>query len=705
MLACPAHADFTFSDESDFTGEAFFRAPEPVSAQNKTTEKQKKTIAPVKLLRLKVQNKAYERAQKKYAPTEPQNVNNGETTTSEYASKEIEDDFDEISSPDGFEADEEMTEETKKHKLFSGKKNKKQAAAEENKQTDDIILDCENVDYDTENYLIHATGNASMEFVPQEITVKADDITFDRLNNTIKAEGNVKVLKNGKTVTGDYIFVDMNEENALIQNPVMVDGAIVIRSENGYVNGDKIVQEYGTLTVDDSYPINFRSATRGPRLESFLTKKKDTLTNDIENDIVSMYAKDIKVKQKGELEVISIKKGRISKGNKTVFRIPAIKIYTNKNHDYVENNYWEIGAYRGLGVYTGPGWVFELPKGSVFKAIPMLNYKSGAGFGAVGRFQSGTNYTQLAYGSAADRFFVYGKQELDDDLFLQYSMNSYMDEWFLGRRRPKYGTSLVYQKSYSSEDFLLRDHRSTFAHRLEAGYFQNLDFDGNFEKIRGANIGTTRFRYMMEGRQNLFKYEDEENLKAVSFDLIAQLSAAVYGTGDTQSVARFAPQLRLQYKRWGQDLGYYFSAYKDDSPMQMFDSFRYGKQNLYIREYLKLCRWLTVSWFGAINTTNDAIDGRTFQENSFYFTFGPDDFKMHLGYDFARETIRCIVEVMMDAKGTNVNYDKFEIKQEKKPKKETPVVQAKPNPMLAPTQPKVLQKAVVENVKVTEDVL
>lgn len=699
-------------DYVDFTGESFFRTPSQMQqnfdqapAEPTNSKNSRGTTPPIKQLRLKVQDKIKQHNEMKYelAPT-PAEKYEGEVSTSEYASKEIKDEFDET-VPDGFEADEEAMIEQSKHRLFSGKKNK---VAKEEDNNEDIVLDCETVNYDTNNYLVLAEGNVNIEFVKQKTVVKADKVTFDRMNNTIKAEGNVKIIKHGSVVTGDYIFVDMNEENALIENPVMVANSISIHSQKGYVYGDRLVQEKGSINVDSSYPINFRGATRGPQIRRMLLPKDMTLTEDMEKGLIKFEAKDIKINQKSEHEIISIKKGKLSKGGKTVFKIPAIKIYTNKNHDYGETNFWEVGSYRGMGVYTGPGWVFELPKGSVLKAMPILNYKSGFGIGALGRFSSGTNQTFGGYGTAASKFMVYGQQKLDDDLFLHYGVNSYMDEWFLGRRRPKYGVGLVYNKSYSSNNFLLKDRPSAFAHRLEAGYFQNLDFDNHFEKIRdNGHIGTTRFRYMAQVNQDFFNYLNKEKQTAFSLGLAGQLSAAVYGTGDTQMVARVAPNVHLQYKRWMQDFGYFFSASDDHSPMQLYDAYRYGKQTLYLREYFRLCKWLTVSWFGAINTTNDSANGRKFQENCFYFTFGPDDFKMHLGYDFERQTLRCNFEVMMDAKGTQVEYDTLEIKQDKKAKKDEPKKQEEPktNSYIAPTQPKVLQKAVVENVKEMEDVL
>ena len=46
--------------------------------------------------------------------------------------------------------------------------------------------------------------------------------------------------------------------------------------------------------------------------------------------------------------------------------------------------------------------------------------------------------TDAAYASAPDIWYVKGRQRLDDNLYLQYGMNSYLDDWFMGRRMGKY---------------------------------------------------------------------------------------------------------------------------------------------------------------------------------------------------------------------------------------------------------------------------
>ncbi len=705
-------AESVFVDPSDFTGDAFFTPPALKEKQenSEVSSSREATMPPVKKARLLLKKKLKEKNAKKMelAPVAPQeNVFVGGTETSKYVSKDIKEDFDEDMMSDGFEADEISAEDSKNTKRFWNRKKKTENQVEQEEDTESIILDCENMDYDSDSYCLIATGNVNVDFIKQQTSVKADKITYDRMNNTIKAEGNVKILKNGQTITGDYIFVDMNEENALIENPITSTATIEIKAKKGYVYGDKIVQENGSITVDESFPVNFRSGMAGPRMQDMILPKNQTLTDDMEKGLIRVEAKDLKITQKGDLEVLAIKKATIFKGKRKVVKIPALKVYTNKNNDYAETNSWELGSLRGLGMYIGPGFVFEMPRGAVLKAIPILNYKSGFGIGGIGRYQSATNKTQVAYGTAGSKILVRGKQRLDDNLYLQYGMNDYMNEWFLGRRRPKYGIDLVYQNAYSSNNFLLKDRNSTFAHRLDLGYYHDIEEDVNFKALNGAQIGTFRARYMAEASQNFYNYRNEEKQTAFSFDIASQLSAAIYGTGDTQIIGRIGPRLHTQYKRWMQDVGYFHSVYDDNSPLPVFDAYRYGKSNVYIRETFRFSRYLALSWFGSINLSGDSPNERAFQENSFYLSVGPDDFKFHIGYDFIRENTYFMFEVMMNAKGTKVDYERLEIKQDKKAQKKDDNLkedEEKDSFEKSPTAP-VLQYAQVEDVKTVEDVL
>lgn len=713
VLSVSANAGDVFYDSSDFTGDSLFSSPltpSPVKEENSGIDTGRQpTTPPLKLLRLTIQEKRTENQAKKnqLAPTAPaESIYNSETNTSDYASKEIEENFDDNMMPDGFEADEEAVKDNKKAKHFW---NKEKTTVPNDSDTENIVIDCENMDYDTDKYCLYATGNVSVEFVKQQTVVKADKITYDRMNNTIKAEGNVRILKNGQTVEGDYIFVDMNEENALIENPITKTSTIEMHAKKGYVYGDKIVQENGYTEVGDSYPIYFRTAGNGPIMSQMLLPKNGKLSDDMEKGLVKIDTREIKITQKDDHETIAIKRLNIKKGKWTVLKFPAVKFYTNKNQDYVESNVWELGSYRDLGMFIGPGFVFELPKGSVLKAIPMLNYNHGIGVGALGRFSSGTNQTQVGYGTATSKFLVRGKQKLDDNLFLQYTVNDYIDEWWMGRRRPKYGVGLIYRKSYGQDGFLLKDRFSSYEHQFDIGYYHDIDKDKHFEALRGSNLGTTRFRYMSQIVQELYRYTNPDTQMAFSLSLNGQLSAAVYGTGDTQFVGRIGPMMHTQVKRWMQDIGFAQSVYDDHSPLTVYDAYRYGRSSVYLREYFRICKYLTLAWFGSVDLSNYAPTDHLFQENAFYLSVGPDDVKFNIGYDITRANTFFTMELMLDAKGTRINYDKLEIKQDNKSdndkKKKEPVQQQPDNSFKNSEKAPVLQRAIVEDIKNEEDVL
>lgn len=725
FISNTVYADTIFNNSAYYTGETYFSSPKYIekdSTENVDSQQSdfydptsrnsesKGTTPPIKQLRLYVQKKVDERKanQSQLAPTDPNaSIYNSDKETSKFASKEEKEEFDENMMPDGFEADEEAVAEKQKEKHF-WQKNKSSEKADLEANTENIVLDCDNMDYDTDNYCLYATGNVSVEFVKQETTVKADKITYDRMNNTIKAEGNVHIIKNGQVIDGEYIFVDMNEENALIEKPITQTATIEIKAKKGYVYGDKITQEEGSIDVKESFPIKFKPTGYSPILSNMIVPKSQTLTDDMENRLVKFKARDIIITQKGELETIAIKHADVKKGKHTILKIPAIKIYTNKNHDYAETNIWELGSYRDLGMFIGPGFVFELPKGSVFKAIPMLNYRGGIGVGAIGRFNSGTNQTEIAYGTAGSKILAHGYQKLDDHLFLQYGMNEYMDDWWLGRRRPKYGASIAYKNSYSSDNFLLKGHNSYYQHMLDFGFYHDMEHEGHYGEYIPGRISTTRARYMAEAAQNFYHHRNIDKQTALDFDIVTQLAASVYGTGDTQVIGRIGPRVHSQYKRWMQDIGYFQSVYNDQTPLFVYDAYRYGKANVYLREYFRICKYLTLSWFGSMNLSGDAPDNHRFQESSFWLSLGPDDVKFNLGYDVIRQNTFFSVEMMMDAKGAHLDYDRLVIKRDKKPKddiKESNDTQQKKADFQNTQKAPVLEHAKVENIKNEEEVL
>jgi len=162
--------------------------------------------------------------------------------------------------------------------------------------------------------------------------------------------------------------------------------------------------------------------------------------------------------------------------------------------------------------------------------------------------------------------------------------------------------------------------------------------------------------------QNLYHYENPKKLVFADLFLYLEGAASVYGTGDSQFVGRIGPMFRTQCKYWIQDIGYYQSAYHDETPIPIFDAYRYGKSNVYLRESLKLTKMLMLSWYVSANLSDDAPDERLLQENRFVVSIGPDDLRLILGWDVVRQNSYIGFSVNMDAKGSEIYYDKMEIK-------------------------------------------
>ena len=141
-----------------------------------------------------------------------------------------------------------------------------------------------------------------------------------------------------------------------------------------------------------------------------------------------------------------------------------------------------------------------------------------------------------------------------------------------------------------------------------------------------------------------------------------QGSAALYGTGDTQFIGRIGPRLHTQYKYWMQDIAYFASAYQDNTPLKVYDTYRYGHGCINIREALRLNKYVSLAWSGTINVTGDSPNGKPFQECTFLVSLGPDDFKINLGYDWVREHTYFGIAIAMNTKGSGIEYEKLVIK-------------------------------------------
>lgn len=527
-----------------------------------------------------------------------------------------------------------------------------------------LMLDAEHVAFDDETGDMVATGRPILFIPPQSTKIIADKMTYNEDSNILKGIGNVIVIKDGMPTRGDYLEVDMNEETMVMNNVDSKTQTMDMSAKKAIQKDGLIILHDGNFHSDESQVYRLASRMIGPRFHNMMVDEDarslffgNPTGNNLVFDIGSLY-----IDARKNHDVIKAKDIKVYHKEKYLFSWPSLTAYTNKQRDYFEANYPEFGTKRKLGMYIGPGFVFGGPAGSVIKVIPFLNYNHKFGFGGALKYHNTYNSTELGYGSASDIFFLRGIQRLDDNLFLQYSSNTYMDEWFLGSRMPKYMAELYYDKRFLNKDFLAAGKDLQFRHRFGVGIMEDNDRNFYGEKINSNGISTTRARYMAELRQSIYSYKNEEERFAFDFSVAMQGSAAVYGTGDTQFIGRFGPRVHIQYKNWMQDVGYFIAGYSDNTPLPRYDMYRYGHQSVYLTEAIRLNKYISVGWSGNINLSDDAPNGKMFQENRFIVAFGPDDCKISLGYDFVRQTTYFGFNVAFDTKGTTINYKKMEIK-------------------------------------------
>ena len=555
----------------------------------------------------------------------------------------------------------------------------------------EMILDAPNVNYDEETQDMIATGRPVLYFPPQKVKVIADKMVYNQDSNIMKAIGNVIVYKDGLPTKSEYAEIDMNEESMFMDNLESMTPMMIVDAQKAIQQNDTLTLLNGNFHSDESHVYRMSSRLIGPRFTNMQINEDpeelglffgDPRGNEIRLDIDKIYVDAGKNHDK-----FTAKNIKVFRKNKHWFTWPSLTVYTDKDRRYFEANYPEFGTKRKVGMFAGPGFTFGGPAGSVVKVIPFINYQHGDfGFGGALKYRNKFNHTELGYASASDIFFLRGIQRLDDNLFLHYSANNYTDEWFIGHRMAKYMAELYYDKDHFIPNFLGENRGLSFRHRAGFGLMEDNDRNYYGEKFASDGTKTTRLRYMAQISQTLYSKQIPEKDFYFGLNWLLQGSAALYGTGDTQFIARTGPSMHVQYKRWMQDLAYYQTGYDDNTPMPRYDAYRYGHSSIYVSEIFRICKYLSVGWSGMVNLSDDSPNGKLFQENRFALAIGPDDLKVRIGYDFVRRTTYFGFDVAFDTKGTHINYNRMEIKNpERLGKKEKPERKLSFTP--APAQP------------------
>ncbi len=548
---------------------------------------------------------------------------------------------------------------TTRRRFFSW--NKKDNPQKTKKENSNVDITSERMDYDPKTENVIASGNARVYFSKEDTTLYANKIVFNHQHNKITAKGKVRMVKDGKWVYGDYIIIDMNFGNSLIENPITKDDKITLNAQYGNMSEDKIKGYWGNIKFNDKTAVALQTRTFGryfPLEQEFQQDMVDKDDKALKNNSFTLKARTIIIDRFKEHDSAKLKQASIYRNGEHLTGIGDIELITDKEQNFVELSGPELGSENQLGMFLGYGFVFKMPKGSTLKVAPVVTQKNDFGIGFTSRFLSKRNNVEFGYGTSRDKIVMDGKYKINGDWTFDYGINSYKDDGFMGARMPELIGELKYKKSYKIPELSTR-----FSHELKAGIAR----DYNFDESSDRNFSTFRAKWQAELYKELFTYVYSDDID-VQIGLIGQTSLGVYGTGDTQAVVRFAPTISHRFKRWHSRVSYYMSGIKDDSPFD-FDKFRYGKSALEFTQSLAICKYLSIAYRGVYVLDGETFDNKNMQENRFYVSVGPPNAKFSIGYDYLRKNTYFDISMLIGSEKSGVDFEYLEMNDVEKQKK------------------------------------
>lgn len=513
-------------------------------------------------------------------------------------------------------------------------------------------VNADKITYSEEDGNIYAKGNVEIISVGNNTTLKSDTAILERGAQTLKLYDNVKILKDNSVMTGEYLLVDFNEENILIENPKLDAYSFEITAQEGYLqaNDIELINGIAKAAPNKEYAIESRAFQRYENVAmDYVRQKVDRSANGNTRQNYLIKAKNIVLTSYKDHNSLILKNSDIYYNNRRINKNATIEFVTDKQREICETGGTIAGSIRGFGTYIGYGFVNKLPKGQTLKLAPALTYgDSNLGVGLVAKYQTRRGLLDAGYSTSTTNLVARGRYRFNDGLELRYGRNAYIPEGFMGARRSGYSAQLQKTKSYYNEDLKIR-----FYHGVFAGIMSEYEKHNQEEAY-----ATTRFRYMSEIRKNLLTVKNEEQSTSLSVNLLAQGMASVYGSGETTGVARFGPYVTTRFKRWESSVGYLLSGVHGDSPFY-FDKYRYGKSTIMLNEKFNFNDYFSLGYRATITPMKDNIEEDLLTESRLYAMFGPQDLKVIFSYDAVRSIAHLDFMFIIGSDNARIEYEKL----------------------------------------------
>lgn len=528
-------------------------------------------------------------------------------------------------------------------------------AAKAEKDKSAITIDSKVLEYFDERGEVEARGNVVVKSSTGTV-ITSDRAIYDKNANIVKLFGNVVLKKDANVINGEYMLVDLNEENALIDSPIINIGSVIrLHAAEGYAYTDRFEAINGNVEL--ARKVEMCLQTSGFNRYDNMLIQDDVVSFDTKKQRLSPYkikTKEILVKPGKDHDSLILKNADLYYKKTKLVSMASMELFADKEMNQIEANIpLEIGSISHFGQYVGLGYIFKLPMGGNLKVAPALVYDDEFGIGVIGRLKTKRLNLEAAWATSSENLIVDGEYNFTDRLKADFARHAYKDEWFIGSKRAGHLAQLVYEDSYN-----VRDIDAVFKQRFTAGYAS----DYQTEHQERDNYGTMRLRWQAELRKHIMGISNEEQDMYLNFGALTQTMATVYGTGETFALVRGGPYIDSRIKNWQSRIRYAIGGTNGRSPFE-FDEYTYGKSSIDIDESLKLGKYLSVGYRGVISPLKDNDDKDLLTENRFYAIAGPEDIKVAFSYDTIRSSVNFDFMFLLGTDSTNIEYDKITVRE------------------------------------------
>lgn len=540
--------------------------------------------------------------------------------------------------------------------FFEKKQKKANIEVDKPQEKIEVVMDSDKVFYNDETNEVEIKGNVKITTKPEKSKLTADRGVYSRDFNTIKLYGNVKLYKDGATMAGDYMLIDLANENILVNEPLTNYGTFRIKGREGYAYANKIEMVNGQIELAQKLDTIIASHGFGSFYDRNIIEQHFA-TDELKkarSDKFKIHTREIIIKSEKDRDIVTLKDAEIFYKNLKIMRAADLDVYTDKNQGYAETNSMEFGSLNKFGTYIGPGIVLKAPGASTLKLVPALvsNSDDGLGVGIIAKHRSKRNFLEGGWASNSKNLVFRGRYKFNKYWRADYGRHAYINEWMNGSDRAGYLVQLAHQKKWE-----IKDLDATFEQRVSAALAAEYFEDSDLQKDA---FSTMRYRYQAQLYKNFLSFGDKEQDVWLDVGVLGQVSATVYGTGDTNAFAKVGPFINSRVNRWGSRINMLIGGIHGESPFE-FDNYRYGRLSFNIDENIRVNKYLAVGYRGTISPLKDNYKDDLITENKLYVLAGPEDMKFALSYDSIRHRTAFDIYMMLGTNRYRNTYDKLTI--------------------------------------------